>query len=193
MEEKLEQQPSDCIKVVLYGPESTGKTTLARKLAAHYDTRWVPEFSRDFLQRKWDREQGVCELNDLLPIAAGQMQMENLLVREANKVLICDTNLLETVVYSRAYFNGFCNPLLLKHALNAFYHVHFLTYIDVAWVEDDLRDRPHQRELMFAKFKETLDTYKKPYVLLRGDFNERFQTAVKTIDQLLKEKEIGFY
>lgn len=191
MEKQLEQQHRDCIKVVLYGPESTGKTTLAKKLAAHYETEWVPEFSRDYLQEKWDRDQQICGREDILPIAEGQMQLENALLEKANRVLICDTNLLETVVYSQAYFEGFCDPLLLKQALKAEYHMYFLTYIDIPWIEDDLRDRPHQRELMFDKFKKSLDLYNKPYKILRGDPRGRFQAAVKTIDKLLKDKEVG--
>ena len=57
MEEKLGQQPSNLVKVVLFGPESTGKTTLAQQLAEHYQTEWVPEYAREYLQDKWDREQ----------------------------------------------------------------------------------------------------------------------------------------
>lgn len=188
MEKELEQQPTDCFRIVFYGPESTGKTSLARELAAHFNTEWVPEFSRDYLQDKWDQEQKVCEMKDILPIAAGQVQMENLLAKKANEVLFCDTNLLETVVYSKAYFHGFCEPSLLKHALKAHYDLYFLTYIDVPWVEDDLRDRPQQRDLMFAKFKEPLDVYNKPYIILKGTFQERFDTAKRKIVELLKKK-----
>jgi NadR type nicotinamide-nucleotide adenylyltransferase len=191
MEKQLEQSRTCIIKIVLYGPESTGKTSLAKALAAHYETEWVPEFSRDYLQEKWDREQLICSREDILPISAGQMQMENILLERANKVLICDTNLLETAVYSKAYFNGFCEPLLLKQALKAHYDMYFLTYIDVPWVEDDLRDRPDQREHMFDKFKESLDLYEKPYEILRGDFKKRFEHAVKTIDKLIKDRKVG--
>ncbi|GHA44921.1 hypothetical protein GCM10007103_27620 [Salinimicrobium marinum] len=191
MEKQLEQSRTHIIKIVLYGPESTGKTSLAKALAAHYETEWVPEFSRDYLQEKWDREQLICGREDILPIAVGQMQMENILLERANKVLICDTNLLETVVYSKAYFGGFCEPLLLKQALKAHYDIYFLTYIDVPWVEDDLRDRPDQREFMFDKFKESLDLYEKPYEILRGDFEKRFEKAVKTIDKLIKDRKVG--
>lgn len=191
MEEQLEQRTCDIVKVVLFGPESTGKTTLARELAAHYKTEWVPEFSRAYLQKKWNEEQLICERQDILPIAAGQMKLENNLAEKAEKVLICDTNLLETAVYSQAYFSGFCEPLLLKHALKAHYDMYFLTYIDVPWVQDDLRDRPHQRELMFDKFQQSLDTHRRPYEVLSGNFQERFDAAVKTIDNLLKQKEIG--
>lgn len=191
MEKELKQEPTDCIKVVLYGPESTGKTTLAQKLAEHFQTEWVPEFSRAYLQKKWDQENAICEKEDILHIAQGQMHLENKLVKTANKVLLCDTNLLETVVYSRAYYDGFCEPSLLKHALNAHYDLFFLTYIDVPWVKDDLRDRPHQRELMFAKFKNTLEEYSKPYHILQGSLEERMETAIEKIEELIKQKEVG--
>lgn len=189
MEEKLKQRPCDLVKVVLFGPESTGKTTLAERLSRHYDTVWVEEFMREYLQEKWDLHQKVCEPHDVLPIAEGQIERENLLSQEANRLLICDTDLLELKVYSEAYYDGFCEPELLKHALNNHYHVYFLTYIDVPWTPDDLRDKPHDREGMFLRFEKALQLHNKPYVVLKGDEKERFETAVSVIDQLLKTKE----
>ena len=88
MEKKYQQQPINLVKVVLFGPESTGKTTLSKKLAKYYNTSWVPEYAREFLQNKWNREQKVCEKTDLLPIAEGQMKLENKAAKSANKVLI---------------------------------------------------------------------------------------------------------
>jgi HTH-type transcriptional repressor of NAD biosynthesis genes len=190
METKLEQRPRDILRIVLYGPESTGKTTLAKKLAEHFNTTWVPEYSRDYLQEKWEREKLVCQPEDILPIAEGQIMLENRQAEKAEKVLFCDTNLLETVVYSKAYYADYCDPAVLKHALKAHYDLYFLMYIDVPWVEDDLRDRPHDRELMFAKFKKPLDDYNKPYRILKGDFQERFDTAVEIIEELLKDTQI---
>jgi nicotinamide riboside kinase len=67
MEEKLRQEPSNCIKIVLFGPESTGKTTLSKQLAAHYNTYWVPEYARSYLQDKWNVEGKTCEPEDLVP------------------------------------------------------------------------------------------------------------------------------
>ena len=75
MEKNLKQQQSAIVKIALFGPESTGKTTLAKQLAAHYDTAWTPEFARDYLQQKWDKEQKICDVSDMLPIACGQVQL----------------------------------------------------------------------------------------------------------------------
>ena len=77
MESKLKQQNADCIKVVIFGPESTGKTTLSEQLARHYNSVWVPEYARKYLQDKWNNERKTCEPHDLLPIAIGQMALEN--------------------------------------------------------------------------------------------------------------------
>ncbi|MEM1337655.1 MAG: ATP-binding protein [Bacteroidota bacterium] len=185
MEEKLGQYPSTLSKVVLFGPESTGKTTLAKALANYFNTVWVPEYAREYLQEKWDKEQKTCEPQDLLPIAYGQMRLENELTQKANKVLICDTDLLETKVYSEAYYLGYCDPLLEEFALRNQYDLYLLTFIDVPWVKDDLRDKPQERERMFVYFKETLEKYERNFVTLKGGKEKRLQTAIQHIEKLL--------
>lgn len=186
MEEKLKQQPSSCVKVVLFGPESTGKTTLSKQLSEHYNALWVPEYAREYLQKKWDRESKTCETKDLLPIAIGQMQLENKMAEQAKELLICDTDLLETKVYSEAYYSGICDPILDKYAIENSYDLYFLTYIDTPWEPDDLRDKPNERFQMFNAFEETLKKYQKPYILLKGNKEERFTLAIKEIDKLLQ-------
>jgi len=189
MEEKLGQEPNNLIKVVLFGPESTGKTTLSKQLAEHYNTEWVPEYAREYLQDKWDSEQKTCEPHDLLPIAYGQMRLENELAKKANKVLICDTDLLETKVYSEAYYDSTCDPLIEKYALQNTYDLYFLTYIDTPWVADDLRDKPDEREQMFAHFKEALEKSNRKFIKLRGDKASRLSKAVEHIDKLLQKHD----
>lgn len=185
MEEKLAQQPGSVIRVVLFGPESTGKTTLAKELATFYKTQWVPEFMRAYLQDKWDTQKKICELEDMPVIGEGQMESENRLVKEANKILICDTNLMELKVYSEAYYREYCDPRLEKYALENTYALYFLTFVDVPWVPDDLRDKPGEREEMFERFERTLKAYNKPYVVLKGNREERFREAVNQINKLL--------
>ena len=187
MEKNLKQEPSNCIKVVLFGPESTGKTTLSRQLARHYNSVWVREYARAYLQDKWNNERKTCESKDLLPIAAGQMRLENELAQKTESVLICDTDLLETKVYSEAYYSGTCDPILDKFAIENSYDLYFLTYIDTPWDADDLRDKPHERARMFKAFEDALINYKRPYVLLKGNKTERLNEAIKYIDKLIKK------
>ena len=80
------QKKTDCLKIVLYGPESSGKTTLAKTLAAIYNTSWVSEYARNYLQEKWDKKKEVCNLNDLSLIVRGQIKLENEAIRSAKKL-----------------------------------------------------------------------------------------------------------
>ena len=189
MEKRLRQTDINLVKVVLFGPESTGKTTLSNQLARHYNTVWTPEFAREYLQEKWNNERKICEQKDILPIAEGQINLENTLAKKADKVLICDTDLLETKVYSSVYYDGFVAPELDKAAIQNTYDIYFLTYIDTPWEADDLRDRPEQRLEMFTAFENTLKKYNRPYVLLKGDKETRLKKAVEIIDKLLAKKE----
>lgn len=185
MEETLKQRQSNCIKIVLFGPESTGKTILVKKLAAFYNTFWVPEFSRIYAEQKAKLNEGLTQ-DDVLPIAKGQIELENTLTQQANKLLICDTDLLETKVYSEAYYQGFNSEALNKFATENYYNLYFLTNIDLPWEPDGIRDKPHERETMFQAFQNALVTHQKPYVLLSGNLTDRYELAVKHINKLLK-------
>lgn len=187
MEKTLKQSTRNgnhCIKVVLYGPESTGKTTLAKQLAAHYNTKWVPEYMREYLEEKWEAEQKTITRDDLLPIAKGQMALENKATEKANKLLFCDTNLLEIQVYSEYYYNGYCPSEIKKATEENHYHHYFLTYIDVPWEADKLRDRPNDRLKMFTIFEAELRKRQLPYTILKGSVEQRMKTALKTIENL---------
>lgn len=179
------QTSSRCLRVVLYGPESTGKTTLAKALANHYQTSWVPEFARSYLQEKWDKQQAVCTLADLPIIAQGQLAAENTAIAQANRLIFCDTNILVTKVWSETHFEGYCAPELNTILAQTHYDLYLLTSIDVPWEKDDLRDRPNDREQMFIYFKQQLEAYNFPFLVLEGSLEERIQKAVNTIDQLL--------
>ncbi|GAA6764239.1 DUF4301 family protein [Flavobacterium sp. CGRL1] len=192
MEKNLRQQKTNIIKIALFGPESTGKTTLAKQLADHYETEWVPEFARDYLQEKWEENQHICTVDDMMPIAYGQVLLENEKLTEANKYLFCDTNLMVTKVFSEVYY-GFCDALLNEAALEHDYDLFFLTDIDVPWEKDDIRDTPEGRETVFSVFKQTLIDNKKPFITLSGNKESRLAKAVMIIDALgaLKEKGLS--
>ena len=175
----------------MYGPESTGKTTLSKQLAAHYNDEWIPEFARDFLQEKWDKNKEICTEEDLIPIAIGQVNLENEAVLKAKKFLFCDTNLLVTKVFSDIYYNR-CDANLEKAARKHEYDLIFLTNIDVPWEADDLRDSPDDREITFGTFKKAIIANGNPYIKLKGDVTSRFEKAVKIIDELVLAKQLGF-
>ncbi|CAA9202189.1 DUF4301 family protein [Flavobacterium collinsii] len=191
MEKNLRQQKTAIIKIALFGPESTGKTTLAKQLAEYYDTEWVPEFARDYLQEKWEENQHICVADDMLPIAYGQVALENQKLDLSQKYLFCDTNLMVTKVFSEMYY-GFCDPLLNEAALEHEYDLFFLTDIDVPWEKDDLRDTAEGRETVFSVFKQTLIDTKKPYITLSGDKESRLAKAVVIVEQLSVAKQHGF-
>ena len=141
------------------------------------------------LQKKWNNERKTCEQSDLLPIAIGQMELENRSAQKTNSVLVCDTDLLETKVYSEEYYDGECDPLLDKYAVKNKYDLYLLTYIDTPWEADDLRDKPEERLEMFQAFEKTLKDNNRPFFLLKGSKKQRLKEAVKHIDQLLKNHQ----
>ncbi len=173
MEKTTQQTQSQLVKVVFYGPESTGKTTLAKTLAEQYHTQWVPEFARDYLQNKYNKTGKACEASDIMPIADGQIKLENQKAQLANQFLFCDTNLLETYVYAKVYFPNEDFSKLKTIALSHNYDYYFLTDIDTPWEADDLRDKPNERQEMFEVFKNYLIKYNKSFCVLSGDLNKR--------------------
>ena len=189
METNLQQQKSDCLRIVLYGPESSGKTTLAIALAKQFQTAWVPEFARNSLQEKWDQKKEVCSLEDLIIIAKGQINQENNLIEDANKFLFCDTNVLITKAWSETHFNGYCAPEIQYWVDTFKYDHYFLTDIDVPWQADDLRDRPNSRKQMLNYFENLLKNKKASYTLLKGNLNLRLEKA-KVILETLKKNDI---
>jgi len=190
MEETLKQSqdPSaDLLKIVLFGPESTYKSKLSKELADYYDTVYVPEFSRIYATEKL-RQDKPLTIDDVLPIAIGQMKSEKQQTKKANKLLFCDTNLLETKVYSELYYDGFCPKILSQAAIESTYDMYILTNIDTKWEADGIRDRPEDRQTIFGKFEQALVQYNKPYITVSGSFERRLETCIQQIDKLLNLK-----
>jgi NadR type nicotinamide-nucleotide adenylyltransferase len=173
------------IRVVVTGSECTGKTTLAQDLAEHYGSAWVPEYARQFVLHK-----GAPPVYaDVSAIATGQIELEDehltAVADTGGRLLIQDTDLLSTVVYSRHYY-GDC-PGWIEHAqLERAADLYLLAGIDVPWVADgDLRDRGDRREEMQELFRAALDGRRFRFVEMEGDRETRLLTACPLIDELL--------
>lgn len=170
------------IRVVVTGSECTGKTTLAQALATHYETVWVPEYVRI-----WVDEHGRApEYRDVEAIAQGQIALEDSLAAEASRVIIQDCDLLSTLVYSRHYF-GDCPPWIEPAIDDRRPDLYLLAGIDLPWVPDgDQRDRGDRREEMQDLFRQALEGYDLPFVEIRGSRSRRLDAAIAAIADLLE-------
>ncbi len=178
-------------KVVIYGPESVGKTTMAKWLAEKFDTLWCPEYSRSYLEIRNQRDDRIgtniiCEYEDLEPIAIGQISEEEELLTEANKVLFCDTDLLTTSVYAHHYFQK-CPKWIQDEAHSRTYHLYLLLHPDVEWVSDPLRDQPENRWELFEKFRDALQQDERYFVEIKGDYTERLEFAYEIVKDFLEQ------
>ncbi|MBI3463589.1 MAG: AAA family ATPase [Planctomycetes bacterium] len=167
-------------RICLFGPESTGKSTLARDLAAHFNTVHAAEFARGLL----DHKDGVCEPEDIPLIARGQAAAEDALARRANKVIFCDTDLLLTTIWSDVLF-GACPAWVRQAAERRHYDLCLLLDVDVPWVDDQQRNLPHRRSEFFERCRDALQSRRRPYVIIRGAWPERFAQACRAVQQLL--------
>jgi HTH-type transcriptional repressor of NAD biosynthesis genes len=166
-------------RVCLFGPESTGKSTLAAQLAAHYRTVHVPEFARGWL----DPKQGVCAAEDIPIIARGQLAAEDALARQANRLLLCDTDLLLTTIWSDVLF-GDCPSWIRELAASRHYDLYLLLDIDAPWIDDAQRFLAHRRQEFFDRCRTLLDRTGRPYVTIRGPWPARFAQACEAVDRL---------
>jgi NadR type nicotinamide-nucleotide adenylyltransferase len=166
-------------KIIITGPESTGKTTLATQLAEVLDTQWVPEFARQYL----DKLDAPYQESDLLEIAKGQIKSEENFLKKVHQYLVCDTDLITLKIWSEYKF-GRCHDFILKNMVSHQREYYLLSYPDLPWVYDPQRENPDDRLSLYELYKGELEYYKKPYFELRGNGEERLATALKQIRKL---------
>jgi NadR type nicotinamide-nucleotide adenylyltransferase len=167
-------------RIAIVGPECTGKSTLANLLANHFNTLWVPEFAREYintLSRPYQK-------NDLLIIARQQLALEDTLASKANRILICDTTLLVIKIWSEFKY-GTCDPEIINALHKRQYDLHLLTYIDIPWEDDPQREHPHLREQLYTLYKSELEKLNIPFIEIRGTEQARTSSAIKAICSIL--------
>lgn len=166
-------------RVAIVGAESTGKTTLAGQLARYYRTVWAEEYGRVYL----DMKNAPCELEDISRIARGHIENEDRLAREADRVLILDTELIITTLWSE-YFFGECPEWIRREAARRRYDLYLLTSNDVAWVEDPQRVGPKSRNSFYERVRRELESGDRRFEVVSGTGRERLDQAVRAIDSL---------
>jgi nicotinamide riboside kinase len=208
---------SECIiKVVVIGPESTGKSTLCEKLAAHYNTIWVQEYAREFLLKNGN----AYTQHDLLTIAKGQIENEEKAIRQLttnnshqrntkqstpktkhqtsspfgglrgltnNKLLLIDTDMYVMKVWSEFVFNA-CDYFILNQIVERKYDCYLLCEPDIDWVKDELREYPdlETRTKLFYHYKDLLSHQHCNWISINGDYESRLNKAISHIDSLLQ-------
>ena len=166
-------------KVVVIGPECTGKTDLSKFLASHFKTVWVEEYARNYVNKLIR----PYEQSDLTKIAHGQTRMEDEWIREANKVLVCDTNALVVKVWSEHKF-GNCDEEI-ERLLTRHYNLYLLTYIDVPWEDDPQREHPDKREHFWTIYKNLIGKTGVPFVEINGSKEERRRKAIDAVNSII--------
>ncbi len=181
-------------KIVIIGPESTGKSTLCEQLAQHYETTWCPEFAREYLLTNGTN----YEFDDLLTIARGQLALEDEYTArlEANSLpmleagghlpLFIDTDMYVMKVWCEFVFNK-CHRFILDEILTRQYDLYLLCNVDLPWVQDELREYPdlHTRKKLYSIYKDIMINQPVPWVDISGNYEERLANAITAVDKLL--------
>lgn len=175
-------------KIVVIGPESTGKSTLCTQLANHYQTLWCAEFAREYLLKNGKD----YTFEDLATIAKGQLALEdkyttavkNLHPQKLNAKLFIDTDMYVMKVWCEFVF-GKCHNFILDEIVNRKYDLYLLCNIDLPWVKDELREYPDEniRKQLFNIYKDLLINQPTPWVEINGTNEQRLQKAIAAVDE----------
>lgn len=181
-------------KIVIIGPESTGKSVLSQQLANHYETTWCPEFAREYLLTNGTN----YDYDDLLTIAKGQLALEDeyattlenqsqtMLENGEHLPLFIDTDMYVMKVWCEFVFEK-CHRFILDEIVRREYDLYLLSNIDLPWVKDELREYPdiESRKKLYRIYKDLMTNQHVPWVDISGDYEERLKKAITAVDKFL--------
>ena len=168
------------IRIAITGPESCGKTSLAEDLAKHYNTEFIPEFSRDFLMQSG----GKYSQEDLDTIANGQIKsIENF---NSGEILISDTDMVVMYIWSMVVY-GKVSSYIQDELKKQQFDLYILCDTDVPWTYDPLRENEFDRDDLFERYYKKLRELKYNFIIVKGSPELRLQQAVEMIDKMSSE------
>lgn len=165
------------VRVCIFGPESSGKSTLTHQLAAHYNTVFTPEYARFYIETKGSD----LEKKDMLHIGQGQVALEDSIAPTASRYLFCDTDPLATTIWSRWFFDE-SDEALLELAQNKTYPLYLVTEPDLPWKDDMVRYFPKQGAEFFDDCCATLKHYNRNFFTVGGSGEKRLQHALDILE-----------
>lgn len=182
-------------KIVIIGPESTGKSTLCGQLAQHYNTLWCPEFAREYLLTNGTN----YSYDDLLSIAKGQLAIEDEFSGMMNSAsgshrdaahhssLFIDTDIYVIKVWCEFVF-GKCHRFVLDQIIERKYDLYLLCNTDLPWVKDELREYPDlvRRQKLYHIYKDIMINQSVPWADISGEYEERFAKAVIAVNAIIR-------
>jgi HTH-type transcriptional regulator, transcriptional repressor of NAD biosynthesis genes len=172
-------------RVVVLGAESTGTTTLARDLAKHYHTVWVPEYGRLYSEGKlFGDANAAWRTDEFVAIARAQAELEDTLAQASNGLVICDTDSFATSLWHERYL-GTRSAAVEQIASGRAHDLYILTGDEIPFEQDGMRDGEHIRGAMHKRFIERLAEEGKRYVLVTGTREQRLADAIRAIDEVL--------
>lgn len=176
----MAQKTENIIRVALIGPESTAKSTLSEQLAKHYNTVWVKEYSREYLE-------GLSEkytLEDIIRIAQQQLKNENELLNQATGLLFSDTELIISKVWCEDVFDV-CPSWISENILSSKYDLYLLTYPDLEWEPDPVRENPERRMFFYDWYERELKNIGAEYVIIKGHGAMRLRNSIDAVENFL--------
>lgn len=165
-------------RIAITGPESTGKSELAKQLAGYYQTIFVPEIARAYLANLGN----VYVYEDIVKIAKEQLELENTLAKKTEKILFCDTDFLVTKIWS-SYKYGKCDRWIEEKVKSHRYDLYLLCDIDLPWGEDPLREHPGKREELFSLYLKALQQLNVNFAIISGKNELRLKNAILAVEK----------
>ncbi len=170
-------------KIVITGPESSGKTFLSKQLAREFSAPVVPEFAVEYLMNTG----GKYDYDDLLNISIGQIELEDKIQVEYNSnLLICDTDLITIKIWSQVKYDKVDNQIL-DFIKNREYTYYLLCKPDIPWEYSEFRENPNDRDDLFLLYENELNLYEKSYSVISGSYDNRVAFAKNVVRSILNQ------